>query len=90
MALQELKIEEGRKYRGSAWVNRYGEMHFRPEQKGSKPGNYHLVAENDVFSLCVSKNLFKVTIKVVKKDFCFAHVTNLFLLTIRQIKEYMR
>lgn len=87
--LQEMTLEKGRKYRGTAWVNDYGELHFRPEQKGTKPGNFKQVLENDVFSLCESKNLWRVTIKIAKKDFHLQSVTNIVLLIVQQIKAYM-
>lgn len=40
--MNKINLEPGRKYRGSGWVNQYGEMFFRPEQKGGKSSFHKL------------------------------------------------
>lgn len=67
--MNKLKLEPGRKYRGTAWVNEYGEIQFRPEQKGSKPSNMHIVVEHESFTIYESKEIFKVSVKFAKKGF---------------------
>lgn len=64
--MQKIKLEPGRKYRGTAWVNEYGEIQFRPEQKGTKPKNLKLVLECDSFSIYESSNIWKVSVKFDK------------------------
>ena len=64
--MKKIKLEPGRKYRGTAWVNEYGEIQFRPEQKGSKPSNLRLVVEHESFSIYESENIWKVAVKFAK------------------------
>lgn len=64
--MKKIKMEPGRKYRGSAWVNEYGEIQFRPEQKGSKPTNLKLVMEHESFSIYESEHVWKVAVKFEK------------------------
>lgn len=88
--MQELQLEPGRRYRGSFWVNDYGELHVRPEQKGSKPGNMKIVLETEMFSLCESKNFFKVTVKFDKPKLTVLNMTNVFMFIITQISQYIK
>jgi len=67
--MKKITLEPGKKYRGTAWVNEYGEIQFRPEQKGTKPGNLHIVLEHESFSIYESKEIFKVAVKFEKKSF---------------------
>ena len=88
--MNKINLEPGRKYRGSGWVNQYGEMFFRPEQKGAKPGNLHLVMEHETFSLYESARMWKVTVKFEKAGFSVLKATEKFLFIVGQIKAYMR
>ena len=64
--MRKIQLEPGRKYRGSAWVNEYGEIQFRPEQKGGKPGNLKLVQEHESYSIYESEKVWKVAVKFNK------------------------
>lgn len=88
--MNEIKMEPGRKYRGSAWINKYGEIQFRPEQKGSKPQNLHLVIEHETFSLYESKDIFKATVKFDKKNFNLQSATQRMLFILSQIVAYLK
>lgn len=88
--MQKLELQVGRKYRGSGWVNEYGELHFRPEQKGSKPGNLRLVYEASDYSISESKNLFKVVLKIDKDNFSIVQVANKLSLILSQIHNYIK
>ena len=89
MTMQQLKLEPGRKYRGSAWVNSYGELHFRPEQKGSKPSNLSIVMEHESFTFYESKDYFKLTMKFRKGSSSTHSLTARFLFILSQIKSYL-
>lgn len=88
--MKKIQLEPGRKYRGTAWVNEYGEIQFRPEQKGTKPQNMKLVAEHESFSIYESEHLFKVSVKFEKKGFNLLHATNKLLFIISQVKTYLK
>ena len=86
----EQTLEAGRKYRGTFWLNEFGEIHVRPEQKGTKPGNMRLVAENECFSLYQSKQQWKLTVKFNKTDFTLHNATQRLLFIVSQIKQYTK
>lgn len=88
--MNKLTLEPGRKYRGSGWVNEYGEIHFRPEQKGSKPQNMHLVYEESDLSISESANFFKIMVKIEKKSFSTMSVANKFMFLLTKIKTYLK
>lgn len=88
--MNEIQLEPGKKYRGTAWLNKYGEVHFRPEQKGSKPQNMHIVLEHENFALYESKEIFKVTIKFDKANFNVPDATKRFMFILGQLIAYMK
>lgn len=88
--MKEIQLEPGKKYRGTAWLNKYGEVHFRPEQKGTKPQNMHVVLEHENFSLYESKEIFKVTIKFAKANFNIMDATKRFSFILGQLVSYMK
>lgn len=88
--MKEIQLEPGKKYRGTAWLNKYGEVHFRPEQKGTKPQNMHVVLEHENFSLYESKEIFKVTIKFAKTNFNVMDATKRFSFILGQLIAYMK
>lgn len=59
-------MEPGRKYRGTASINEYGEISFVPEQKGTRPQNLSIIYRDENITLYESKHLFKVSIQVQK------------------------
>lgn len=66
--MEKITLEPGRKYKGTFWVNEYGEIQVRPEQKGTRPGNLKLVHENDTTKLYESNKLFKLTMTFQKEE----------------------
>lgn len=59
---QKLMLVPGKKYRGSFWVNEYGEIQVSPEQKGTNPQGLKLVHEGIFHKLFTSKNNVKITV----------------------------
>ena len=88
--MEKLTLEQGRKYRGWAWLNEYGQIHFTPQQKGTRPGNLKLVMEHDDFSLYESKTLFKVTMKFSKQGFVLGQATQKMIFILNQIVAYLK
>lgn len=88
--MNELQLEPGKKYRGTGWVNKYGEMHFRPQQKGSKPQNLHVIMEHEYFSIYESENIFKVTMKFAKADFSVSSATRKLMFVLSQLLTYVK
>lgn len=88
--MQKQTLQVGRKYRGSGWVNEYGELHFRPEQKGTKPTNLHLVQEHENYSLYESDHIFKVVIKFEKRSFDVRQASSKMFFIVSQILTYLK
>lgn len=64
--MNKITLEPGRRYKGTFWVNEYGEFQCRPEQKGTKPGNFKIVADQNDTIIYESTNYFKLVVKVPK------------------------
>lgn len=58
--MQKLTMEPGKHYEGSAWINEFGELHFRPRQKGKNPQGLKKVSEGENHVLYTSKNWVRV------------------------------
>lgn len=66
--MNKISLEPGRRYKGTFWVNEYGEFQCRPEQKGTKPGNFKIVADQNDTTIYESTNFFKLVVKVPKNS----------------------
>lgn len=64
---EKMKLVPGVRYKGWAFVNEYGELHFEASQRRDNPNNMKLVKENDCAALYESKNCWRCTI-TMKKD----------------------
>ena len=63
-----MSLEPGVKYRGTGWVNEYGEFQFQPEQKGSKPSNLKIVHQEGDFVIYESAHLWQVKVNFKKSN----------------------
>ena len=66
MALKKMNMEPGKKYRGYALLNEYGEFDFVPEQTGTRAGLIKVVKEGDGFSVKESKKLVIINFSIEK------------------------
>ena len=90
MERKKLSLEPGVHYKGTFWLNEYGEIQVKPEQKGTKPMNMKIILENELFSFYESKNLYKVVIKLRKQNLNANSATNRFMFVLTQIYSYIR
>lgn len=88
--MKKITLEPGKKYRGTAWVNNYGEIQFRPEQKGTKPSNMHIVLEHESFTIYESKEIFKVAVKFDKKGFTPFQALSKMNFIVSQLMTYLK
>lgn len=88
--MNKLELKPGRRYRGSFWLNEYGEIQVRPEQKGTKPQNLKIVLEHETFTLYESKDIFKVAVKFDKQKFDLSQAMQRMLFILQQIKQYLK
>ena len=64
---QPLALVVGKKYKGSFWLNEFGEIHVNPEQKGIGSSNgQKLVEEGDNFSIYTTKKCVSVKFSFLK------------------------
>lgn len=68
MKKQKLDLVPGKRYKGYAVVNEYGEMVFTPEQTGSRSGQQKIVKETPEYVLSTTKNLVVFHIRVPKSN----------------------
>lgn len=87
--MKEMTLEPDRKYRGSAWVNAYGEIQFRPYQPAAAPKGLRLVAEHESFSIYENKDIFKVSVKFSKEDFDMLAASNKMMFILTQLEQYL-
>lgn len=65
----KMEILQGRKYRGFGFINEYGEWTFRPCVPGDNPSGLKLVCEVNNVSLYESKGLYKIIVKMTKREY---------------------
>lgn len=67
MEKTKLTMEPGVRYRGTAWINEFGEIHFSPEQKGSRPSNMRVVFQENETTIYESRKYYRVAVQVPKQ-----------------------
>lgn len=65
---KKLQMEVGKKYRGYAFLNEYGEIQFTPERKGANEGKRRLVKEGDGFVFAVTDRLAILHVTIKRED----------------------
>ena len=68
MKKQKIELEPGKRYKGYALVNEYGEFEFYPEQKGSRQGQFKTVKETESYTLRTTQNLVVVHLRLPKSN----------------------
>ncbi len=67
-AREQMALEPGKKYRGSFWINEFGQFHCTPEQKGTNPTGMRLVTEGRFHKMFTTKNTVRIVITLEKGD----------------------
>lgn len=65
--MKKIKLEPGKKYKGYAVLNEYGEINFTPSQIGSKPDQKKIVKEADEYTIYSTKNYVIASIKLSRE-----------------------
>lgn len=66
--MQEVQLEPGKHYRGTFWVNEYGVVTVKPEQKGSNPQGLSKLTEGDNWVIYTSKNVVRIVVSLPRID----------------------
>ena len=67
-AREPMALEPGKKYRGSFWINEFGQFHCSPEQKGKNPTGMKLVSEGRFHKMFTTKNTVRIVFTLEKAD----------------------
>lgn len=68
--MKKIKLEPGKKYKGYAVLNEYGEINFTPSQVGSKPDLRKVVKEEEDYTIYETKNLIIASVRL-KRELTF-------------------
>lgn len=76
--LQKQALVPGKTYRGTFWLNEFGEFHCKPEQKGTNPSDVQKVTEGENYKLFTTKNLIRLQISIPRgsKDVIISKLSN--------------
>lgn len=72
--MKKIQLQPGKRYKGYAVLNEYGEINFTPSQVGSKPDMKKIVCEEDDFTVYETKNFIITSIKIPKEMDFFKRV----------------
>lgn len=88
---EKMTLEPGVHYRGSFWINDYGEFSCHPEQTGSRPGggSYSLIWDDENYSLYESKNFYKAIFKLPKKNLSIVKIRKIVTDVITRLADYI-
>ncbi|MBQ0050132.1 MAG: hypothetical protein KBT12_07880 [Bacteroidales bacterium] len=65
---QRMALEPGRHYRGSFWINEFGEISVQPEQKGKNPCGLEKLTQGDNWVVYTSKNVVRVVVSLPRLE----------------------
>ena len=88
--MNKMNLEPGVKYRGTGWLNEYGEFQFQPEQKGSKPSNLKIVHQDGDFVIYESAHLWQVKVNFKKTNVDFENFIQVFTAACAKLVSYLR
>lgn len=66
--MKKLQLEPGKKYRGYAFLNEFGQFDFTPENTGAKAGAYKVIRSTENYSIANTKKKIILHISVDKAD----------------------
>lgn len=67
MARMKMQMEPGKRYKGTAFINEYGEFDFTPYQQGTRENGMKVVRDADDYSIYESAEWLKISVKVKKQ-----------------------
>ena len=88
--MNKMSLEPGVRYRGTGWINEYGEFQFRPEQKGSKPSNLKIVHQEGDYVIYESAHLWQVKVNFKKTNVDFENFLLVFTAACAKLVSYLK
>lgn len=65
---EQTTLEIGKHYRGTFWINEYGTIQVKPEQKGTNPQGLKKLTEGDDWVIYTSKNLVRIVVSLPRVE----------------------
>lgn len=66
--IPKFKLEVGKHYQGSFWINEFGEIQVKPQQKGTNPGGMSKITEGDDWIIYGSTNYIRAVVTIPRYD----------------------
>ncbi|MDT3388894.1 MAG: hypothetical protein LIR46_14230 [Bacteroidota bacterium] len=86
--MKKIKLEPGKKYKGYAVLNEYGEINFTPSQIGSKPDQKKIVKEEDDYTIYSTKNYVIASIKLSRELSFMKRISSLMGIIDKLIQDF--
>jgi len=86
--MNKMNLEPGVKYRGTGWINEYGEFQFTPEQKGTKPSNLKIVVQESNYTIYESAHLWQVKLNFPKSNDDTSRFMSIFTVACSKLVKY--
>lgn len=88
--MKKLNLVPGKKYKGYAILNEYGEINFTPAQVGSKPDQKKIVVEHDDYTIYETKNLIISSIRLSRDLSFMQRITTLLQIIDKLLLEFKK
>lgn len=91
LLMKKIKLEPGKRYKGYAVLNEYGEINFTPEQTGSRPDLKKIVIATEDYTIYETKKFLIASLRVDRSLSFQSRVQNLlgiFNLVLSQFYKY--
>lgn len=88
--MKKVKLEPGKKYKGYAVLNEYGEIQFTPSQIGSKPDQKRVVKEDDDYTIYSTKNFVIASIRLPRPLGFMQRISLLMSIIDKLIKDFKK
>lgn len=88
--MKKINLEPGKKYKGYAVLNEYGEIQFTPSQIGSKPDQKKVVKEGDDYTIYSTKNFVIASIRLQRELQFMQRISALMSILDKLIKDFKK
>ena len=87
----KFQYEPGKRYKGSFWVNEYGQAFFNPYKKSDKENTngYRLVSDSEHISLCESGRKWRIAITIPKEGLTIPKALAFFTAASSELLNYL-
>lgn len=88
--MKKINLVPGKKYKGYAVLNEYGEINFTPAQIGSKPDQKKIVVEHEEYTIYETKNYIISSVKLSRDLPLLKKISTLLQIIDKLIADFKR